>query len=164
MGEGSIRYRLLLRSILGLVGTILALSASLSPSYAFLLVTPDEAIRERSKGKQPKFRGESRIIFGAPGIVLVTPQSTRNIPSPLNIELRFVPTPPSKIVQNSLRVFYGFFGLDVTDRLTKHAVLTASGIVAKNAELPSGSHSITIEISDDQGRVSRKSFDFRIKD
>ena len=92
------------------------------------------------------------------------PGSTESIPSPLDIELRFILKPPSKFVQNSLRVLYGFFGLDVTDRLAKHAQLTAEGILAKNAALPAGSHSITIEISDDRGRVGRKEFSFEIKD
>ena len=95
--------------------------------------------------------------------MLVTPSGLQTIPSPLDIELRFLPQPPAKIVTNSLRARYGFFGFDVTDRLTKNAKVTASGILAENADLPAGSHSITIEISDDRDRVGRKTFGFEIK-
>ncbi len=96
--------------------------------------------------------------------MLVTPSGLQTIPSPLDIELQFLPKPPSKIVVDSLRARYGFFGFDVTDRLTKNAKVTPSGILAENADLPAGSHSITIEISDDRERVGRKTFRFEIKE
>ncbi len=152
------------RLLVGGLVVILARAALTTTSWAFVLVSPDEVARERSRGEPPRVRGSARGDIGGPEIVLVNPRSLQNNPSPLDIELRFLPNPPSKIVRGSLRVLYGFFGFDVTDRMTRHAEVTPSGILAKNAELPAGSHSITIEISDNRERVGRKTFRFEIKD
>ncbi len=149
--------------VAGLV-VMLAMAVLTSTSWAFVLVSPDEVARERSKGEPPRVRGSARGDIGGPEIVLVNPRILKNIPSPLDIELRFLPNPPSRIVRDSLRVLYGFFGFNITDRMTKHAEVTPSGILAKNAKLPAGSHSITIEISDNRERVGRKTFRFEIKD
>ena len=108
----------------------------------FVLVTPDEVARERAKGDPPRslrFRSLGHGKAGVPEIVLVSPASLTNISSPFNIELKFLPKWPSKIVRDSLLVLYGFFALNVTDRLTKHAEVTSSGILVKGAELPPGS-------------------------
>lgn len=92
------------------------------------------------------------------------PGSPGRVRSPLDIELKFILKPPAKIVHDSLPVLYGFFGLDFTDRLTKHADLTPAGIVAKDASLPAGSHCTSIEISNYHSRKSRREFNFEIKE
>ncbi len=108
-------------------------------------------------------RGPADRGDGMPEIVLVSPRSLKNISSPLDIELRFPTKSPPKIVSNSLRVLCGFFGFDITDRLTGNAEVTQSGILAKKADLPAGSHSITIEISDDRDRIEHGTFLFEIE-
>ena len=156
--------RRLSRLLIGSLFVISAMAALTTASQAFVLVSPDEVANERAKGKPPLTRGLTIRSTGGPEIVLVSPRSLQNIPSPLDIELRFLPSSPSKIARDSLRVLYGFFGFNVTDRLIKHAEVTPSGILARGATLPAGSHSITIEISDDLNRVSRKTFLFEIKE
>ena len=137
------------RLLIGGLFVIWAMATLTTPSRAFVLVSPEEVARERLRGEPPRVRGSARGgDFGGPEIVLVNPHSLKNIPSPLDIELRFMPNPPSRIVRDSLRVLYGFFGTNITDRITKHAEVTPSGLLAKNAKLPAGSHSIPIEISD----------------
>jgi len=161
--QSYVSKRGLIRLLVGALVVTVAMVSLMTASRAFILITPEEVAGERAKGEPPRVRGPVKGDIGGPDIVLVRPGSTDSIPSPLDIELQFVLKPPSKIVQNSLRVLYGFFGLDVTDRLAKHAELTPAGILARNASLPAGSHSITIEISDDRGRVGRKEFSFEIK-
>lgn len=99
-----------------------------------------------------------RHTNGMPEIVLISPRLPTPVSSPLDIELLFRAEPPARIVPASLRVLYGFFGFDITDRLAKHAEFTESGIRAKSADLPAGSHDITVEISDDRNRVTRRTF------
>jgi hypothetical protein len=140
------------------------MAALTTEARAFVLVSEEEVAREQARGEPPRVRGFLKGDKGGPEIVLIRPGSLKNIVSPLDIELRFRSKAPSKIVGDSLRVLYGFFGLDLTDRLTRHADVTTSGVLAKDAELPAGSHRITIEISDDFDRVSRKTFRFEIKD
>ncbi|MDX1432289.1 MAG: hypothetical protein R3286_07545 [Gammaproteobacteria bacterium] len=142
---------------------VCALTAVAPGAAAFVLVTPEEAALERAEGEPRRTRGLTPGVRGAPEIVLVKPRPLKNIPAPTDIELKFLPTPPSRIVWDSLRVLYGFLELDVTERVTRHAEKTASGLLAKDAVLPAGSHSITIEISDDRQRVGRKTFELEIE-
>lgn len=153
-----------MRAVATLLIAVWTAAAFTTAARAFVLISPDEAARQLAKGTPPNMRGPAAGDIGGPEILLVHPGSLTNIPSPLDIELQFRPKAPSKIVRDSLRVLYGFFGFDVTDRLTKHAQVTASGIRANHAELPAGSHSITIEVSDDRHRVGRKTFRFEIKE
>ena len=143
---------------------IWAMTGLTTAAQAFVLVSPEEAALERAKGTPPLVRGFVKSNIEGPEIVLVSPRSLENVLAPLDIELRFLPKAPSKIVRDSLRVLYGFFGLNITERLTRHSEMTPYGILAKDADLPAGSHSITIEISDDRKRVSRKTFLFEIKE
>ena len=152
------------RLLIGGLFVIWAMATLTTASRAFVLVSPEEVARERSRGEPPRVRGSASGDFGGPEIVLVNPRSLKNIPSPLDIELRFMPHPPSRIVRDSLSVLYSFSGFIITDRITKHAEVTPSGILAKNAKLPAGSHSITIEISDNRERVGRETYRFEIKD
>ncbi len=152
------------RVLVGGLIVLWAMAVSTSSSRAFTLVSPEEAALERAKGTPPLVRGFVKSNIEGPEIVLVSPRSLENVLAPLDIELRFLPKAPSKIVRDSLRVLYGFFGLNITERLTRHAEVTPYGILAKDADLPAGSHSITIEISDDRKRVSRKTFLFEIKE
>jgi hypothetical protein len=147
---------------LSFVAAIAIGAGGLAPAFAFTLVTPDEAARERARGDAPRVRGYAKGDIGGPAIVLVQPDKLKNLLSPMDIVLRFLPKAPSKIVRESFRARYGFFGIDVTDRLTQNAEVTPSGIRANDAELPAGSHSITIEISDDRARVGRRTFEFEV--
>lgn len=156
--------RSLSRLLAGGLFVLWSITGLTTGALAFVLVSPEEVALERAKGGPPLARGFTKSDTEGPEIVLVRPSSLANIPSPLDIELRFLPKAPSKIVRKSLRVLYGFFELNVTDRLIEHAELTGSGILAKDAALPAGSHSITIEITDDFDRVGRKTFFFEISE
>ncbi len=151
------------RLLIGGLFVIWAMTGLATAAQAFVLVSPEEVAREQARGEPPLMRSFAISNIDGPEIVLVRPHSLENILAPLDIELRFLPKAPSKIVRGSLRVLYGFFGLNITERLTDNAEVTPSGILAKNADLPAGSHSITIEISDDRKRVSRRTFIFEIK-
>jgi hypothetical protein len=51
---------------------------------------------------------------------------------------------------------YGWLGIDITARLLEHATETADSLSAKNVDLPSGDHSITVSISDSAGRTGSR--------
>ena len=64
---------------------------------------------------------------------------------------------------DSLKFLYGWLGLDITPRIKKNAVITASGLSANNVTLPEGEHVITVKISDSLGRMATKEIEFVIK-
>ncbi len=132
---------------------------------AFVLVTPEEFAREQQKRDVAPSRSlDVKREAQSPDIVLVRPAASHDILSPTDIELRFLAKDQAQVDMRTLRVLYGMFGINITARLLKHASLTESGIVAKEASLPAGSHTITIEIADSRNRVARESFRFIVKD
>jgi hypothetical protein len=140
----------------GLILAFLAIAVPATGTGAFVLEPPGTTADQ----------GGSSVDRhnGPPKIILVSPRSLKGVSSPFEIELRFLASPHSKILRDSIRVLYGFFEFDIADRLTRNAVVSLSGILAKNADLPSGSHSITIEVSDDRNRTARKTFEIDVKD
>ncbi len=140
----------------GLILAFLAIAVPATGAGAFVLEPPGTTADHGA--------GSVNRHDGPPEIILVSPRSLKGVSSPFEIELRFRTSPHSKIVLGSIRVLYGFFEFDITDRLTRNAIVSPSGILAKNADLPSGSHSVTIEVSDDRDRTARKTFEIDVKD
>ncbi len=123
---------------------------------AFWLVTPEEYLKS---SQEPALSEEVFFekSFGAPEITLVSPQlGKKGVSSPMKIELLFEPSADSNVVPESFKILYGMFKIDITDRILEHAKVTDKGIVASNAKLPVGEHSIALEISDNLGRKGRK--------
>ncbi|MFN0304850.1 MAG: hypothetical protein ACKVQU_31365 [Burkholderiales bacterium] len=132
---------------------------------AFVLVTPEEFAREQQqRDAAPSRSFDVKREAQSPDIVLVRPAAPHDILSPADIELRFLAKDQAQVDMRTLRVLYGMFGINITARLLKHASLTESSIVAKEASLPVGAHTITIEIADNRNRLARESFRFIVKE
>lgn len=148
-----------------LIATGCAGETSQRRSGAFVLVTPDEVARERQLGSTAPSRSlDAKRDPQSPEIVLIRPAIPHDILSPTDIELRFLAKDQAQVDMRTLRVLYGMFGINITSRLLKYASLTDSGMVAKEASLPAGSHTITIEITDSRNRMARESFRFIVKE
>ncbi len=148
-----------------LVGAGCASDAPQRGQRGFVLVTPSEVARERQmQDSAPSRSAEAKRDSQSPDIMLIRPASLHDIASPTDIELRFRAKDEAHVELRTLRVLYGMFGIDITPRLLKHATITESGILAKEANLPAGSHQITIEIADNRSRVARESFRFIVKE
>jgi len=79
---------------------------------------------------------------------------------PVTIRVVFKPQPPAAISVSSFQAHYGFFNVDITSRLLQHAKVTPDGLVAENVNIPAGEHTVTLQISDNQGRVGTRTFKF----
>jgi hypothetical protein len=97
-----------------------------------------------------------------PSIVLLKPSLSAITRGPVDIQVRFQAAEGSRVEVKSLRVLYGWFGIDVTEKLLAHAQVTADGFIAKDTDLPSGHHKVTVEVKDDRNRIGRKTFRFEI--
>ena len=127
---------------------------------AWPLVTRQQAQRENAVPHGQVAPAPTRS--GAPTIRIEEPDITRAVRSPVNIRIRFRAATNAKIEVNTLRVRYGFLGIDITRRILAHARPTPSGVFVEDAELPRGRHRVTIQIADNMGRVGSKSFDFNV--
>ena len=143
-----------------IVGVIASLCFGIRWANAWPLVTRRQQQRENAAPHTQTAPAPSRA--GAPTIRIEEPDITRPIRSPVNIRISFQAAANARIAVNSLRVRYGFLGIDITRRILAHARPTPSGVFVEDAELPRGRHKVTIQIADNMGRVGSKSFDFNI--
>ncbi len=81
-------------------------------------------------------------------VIQVIHPSTEPIPSTLNVDINFFNPSGTKIRPETLKVYYGWFNIDVTEQIMQYAVVNQFGISAKHIELPPGRHRFTLEIND----------------
>lgn len=134
---------------------------------SFWLITPEEYAKDQTMDVQTKsiMLHEEKLDALAPKIVLKQPSIMNGkVQSPMKIELTFQAQGDATIDSSSLRVLYGFIGLDITSRiLESDAEITESGLVVKDAELPPGVHDVVVEIQDSLQRTGRASFSIEVK-
>jgi hypothetical protein len=103
--------------------------------------------------------------LNAPTITVVNPNSAAPIQPPVDIDVRFKAAEGATVNVASLKILYGFLKLDITQRIVQApgVQISASGLTAKGARLPSGSHKLVIEASDNLGRAARQLLEFTVK-
>lgn len=136
-------------------------TASLCSAQPFVLVTEAEAAASIAAGGMMNPRSVSQP--GAPQIELLTPDTSKAISAPTNIELRFVGNPPSEPKPETFRILYGAFRIDITQRLLGVAKVTKEGIKVRDAVLPKGRHQLSLTISDSMGRQSQQLVAFTVE-
>lgn len=100
---------------------------------------------------------------GAPKIEVLRPQlGDATLPSPIRIELAFVPAQGAEIVPASFRAFYGAFKLDITERLLREVGVTAQGLTVERAAIPPGLHRLALRVADSHGRVGTREVRFSV--
>jgi hypothetical protein len=124
------------------------------------MITESEFEQEKASGRSDQPILSAQI--DAPTIAVEQPDETKPIKSPASIRISFQPHGTSAIELSSLRILYGFFGIEITSRILEHAKLTPSGLSATNAQVPSGHHRVTFEIADSLHRVGRRSIEFTV--
>jgi hypothetical protein len=131
--------------------------AGIAPALAFSLVTPEEAAAAQSahaRGFLPGPRHPGENAAALPQIEVESPALDAPVKSPVNIKLKFVPPPGAVIVPETFRAYYGFLGIDITDRIRAHAAITQAGLTLENAELPKGTHELTLSVRDSADRAA----------
>jgi hypothetical protein len=136
-------------------------TASICSAQPFVLVTEAEAAASIAAGGMMNPRSVSQP--GAPQIELLTPDTSKAISAPTNIELRFLGNPPSEPRPETFRILYGAFRLDITQRLLGVAKVTKDGIKVRDAVLPKGRHQLSLMISDSMGRQTQQLVAFTVE-
>jgi hypothetical protein len=122
------------------------------------LITPDEEARDEAAPHVPAPADRS----GPPTIDLVRPDISRPIQNPVTIEVRFTPSPGGAIDMATFNATYGWLGINVTRRLLDHSVTTASGLIARDVDLPLGNHRVTLSIAETSGRSASRTFSLSV--
>lgn len=143
-----------------IIGVIASSFFGIRRANAWPLVTRQQLRRENAAPHEQAAPAPTRS--GAPAIRIEEPDIARPIRSPVRIRISFQAGANARIAVNTLRVRYGFLGIDITRRILAHARPTSSGVSVEDAELPRGHHRVTVQIADNLGRVGSKSFEFNV--
>lgn len=133
---------------------LLALLAA-SPASALQLITPTEAALPAD---HHRVRGISR----GPTVVVVSPlPGAGTIKSPLRLKVRFEPHGSARIdVDSVLLTYVKEPAVDLTQRIRPY--IAASGIDVEDAEVPPGTHTLRLDVTDSDGRTSSTDFTFSV--
>jgi hypothetical protein len=152
----------LLAGLIGLVTVTLASAAQ----GGFQLLTKREYQSELTAQTAPGASYVSKAAdFNAPTISVVKPDHSAPIQPPVDIDVQFTPAAGATVNVGSLKILYGFLKLDITQRILQApgVAVSAAGLKASGARLPSGSHKLLIEVADNLGRVGRQTVEFTVK-
>lgn len=108
------------------------------------------------------------LATDGPMIELLEPENGGIYTSPIGIEIAFAPKDGSTVDISTLKVTVvsttvaGVFEIDITEDIIDYA--TEDGIKAGDAEIPAGEHVVTIEVADDQNRLSQKQLSITVRE
>ena len=141
----------------------LALTSSVA-AQAFDLVTQAEFLASDSQEKLvPPFNARSMPGSSDPIIDIRSPSLTGPVKAPVSIDLRCLTSGAAKINWESLKILYGAFKLDITDRVKKEAKVLPDGIQIASANLPSGSHKLLIQVANTEGKQAEREVRFTVE-
>jgi hypothetical protein len=148
------------RTMKARLGALTALVAMLTFSSLantpWSLISPQEDARDRAAARTAETRRPE--VSGAPVIELLTPDTSRPVRNPVNVDMRFHASPGASMNMNTLRVRYGLLGIDITRRLLRHATVTQNRVFASGVDIPVGRHRLTVSVQDSAARVGSKTF------
>ena len=139
----------------------MSFTASISWAQPVFLVTEAEAAAPFAAGGMLNSRSVSQP--GSPQIEFLTPDISKPVSAPTNIDIRFVGNPPSEPKPDTFRVLYGSFRIDITQRLLGVAKVSKDGIKVKDAVLPKGRHQLSLMITDSMGRQNQQVVAFTVE-
>jgi len=145
---------------------VLAVAVALAAARGFELLSQQEYQSELTARAKPGAALVARSAdLNAPSITVVKPNRTLPIQPPVDIDVRFKPAEGATVNVSSLKIKYGFLGLDITQRILQApgVQISADGLRASGAQLPSGSHKLLIEIADNYGRTGRQPLEFTVR-
>jgi len=148
-----------------LAGTLLAAAIAGASEGGFELLSSGEYQSELSARTKPGAAFVTRAAdLNAPTINVVKPDARAPIQAPVDIDMHFQAAQGASVNVKTLRILYGWLGLDITQRiLTAPGVqVSAAGLRASGARLPSGSHKLVVELADNLGRTARQPFEFTV--
>jgi hypothetical protein len=151
---------MLLRTIAAQSIGAFALSSVLlltGPAGAVQLITESEAALPAGQSK-----GHERGITRAPSVVIVSPSpSAGMMKSPVSLKIRYEGHGGAKIDLDSVILTYVRNPeIDLTQRIKQF--IAAEGIDVEDADVPPGTHTIRVLVTDSEGRTNWADFTFTV--
>ena len=135
-------------------GAGLAIAPVAAQNPGFSLVMPDEAsasataLAAHGNMAPPEAKAFDPM---APRIVVISPKLDNPTHPPLDVRVEAHTLANLGVNRASLKVRYGFFKVDVTDRLVKYGAWQGDAFVVTGADVPPGKHVFYVSIADSAG-------------
>lgn len=126
------------------------------PALSQELITKAESDAEQARLGIGMLTSKAMPVKGAPQIEVMEPDMKAELVTPLQIRIKFIMEGGAALSPSSLRVYYGTFGIDITERLMKKAKFEGDMLILDKAEIPTGVHRLLLKIKDDTDRSSEK--------
>jgi hypothetical protein len=120
------------------------------------LITPEEDARDRA-APQTAEPNEPQLA-GDPAIELLARDLSRPVHNPVTVDVRINTQPDTRADMRTLRVRYGWLRIDITNRILRHATVTANRVTATDVDIPRGRHRLTVSVADTDGRTGSRQF------
>lgn len=148
----------------GICCLLLAAWSPCSIADGLRLVTDEEAAREASYASTVDERFVPRAVSvpGAPVIQVLAPSSLEGLKTPFPIRVEFKALDGAEVLPASFKVYYGLLKLDITDRVVQKVQVEKSGVAIEEAEIPTGSHKLLLQIKDSKERVGETALSFKV--
>jgi hypothetical protein len=141
----------------------LALTFSVSAQAVDLVSQAEFLASDNQEKLVPPFNARSLAGPSDPIIDIRSPSLTGPVKAPVSIDLRCLTSGAAKINWESLKILYGAFKLDITDRVKKEAKVLPDGIQIASANLPSGSHKLVIQVANTEGKQAEREVRFTVE-
>ena len=141
----------------------LALTSSVSAQAVDLVSQAEFLASDNQEKLVPPFNARSLAGPSDPIIDIRSPSLTGPVKAPVSIDLRCLTSGAAKINWESLKILYGAFKLDITDRVKKEAKVLPDGIQIASANLPSGSHKLVIQVANTEGKQAEREVRFIVE-
>jgi hypothetical protein len=134
-----------------------ALALPLAGAAQEALITQAESQAEQARLGQGILMAKGAPQPGAPVITLLEPPDPSNIVgTPFPVRVQFATEGGATVAPGALQVYYGSFGIDITERLLKRARFEHNELRIDSAEVPSGKHRLLMRVVDSNNRSSEK--------
>lgn len=139
-----------------------ALAQDAAPDAASMLITPQEAsVSAAAFAAEPN--GPTTVTKQflptgadplAPALEVLAPHTEAPIVPPFDVAVTAHPQGGASISRQSLRIKYGFFRFDVTDRMMKLGKWDGNTFLISHTDAPAGTHLFYVSLSDNAGHAA----------
>jgi len=118
------------------------------------LVSPKEAVEETSAETSGAYKAPSEALSKdpfAPAIQVLIPRIDAPTKPPFNVRVEVKPVGNLGVDYKSLKIRYGWMGLDVTARMLQYGKWQGNAFIVSGAVAPAGTHNFKVSIADTAG-------------
>jgi len=136
------------------VATVASAAPKAAAAPQWSLVSPKEAAEETSAETSGAYKEPSEVLskdIFTPIIQVLIPRIDAPTKPPFNVRVEVKPFGNFGVDYKSLKIRYGWMGLDVTARMLQYGKWQGNAFIVSGAVAPAGTHNFKVSIADTAG-------------